>query len=154
MSLLGLFFPPSLSVRAAAKDLSLPVKSSDSQRQDWRLTDEEIIPQVLWVCRSSSPRGPLTHFLQNDYAGRTRDYGENGRTFTLEWPFRPQLSRVFQLTLGLWELAKHPDCQEKLRAEINKTLEKVKARGDANFTPNDFENMPYLVAVIKVRRDR
>ena len=25
---------------------STPVKSSDSQRQDWRLTDEEILPQV------------------------------------------------------------------------------------------------------------
>jgi len=59
-----------------------------------------------------------------------------------------------QLTLGLWELAKHRDCQEKLRAEINETLAKVKARGDADFTANDFEGMPYLVATTKVCRNR
>jgi len=65
-----------------------------------------------------------------------------------------QCSQIPQLTLGLWELAKHRDCQEKLWAEINETLEKVKARGDTDCTANDFENMPYLVAVVKVRRDR
>ena len=48
-------------------------------------------------------------------------------------------------------MAKNRDCQEKLRAEISETLEKVKARGDAEFTANDFETMPYLVAVTKVR---
>jgi len=63
-------------------------------------------------------------------------------------------SQVLQLTLGLWELAKHRDCQEKLRAEINETLARVKARGDADFTANDFEGMPYLVATTKVRRNQ
>jgi len=53
------------------------------------------------------------------------------------------------LTFGLWELAKHRDAQEKLRAEINETLAKVKARGDVDFMPKDFENMPYLVAITK-----
>ena len=57
------------------------------------------------------------------------------------------------MTLGLWELAKHRDFQGKLRAEINETLAKIKARGDADFTVNDFESMPYLVAFTKVRQD-
>lgn len=48
-------------------------------------------------------------------------------------------------------MAKHRDCREKLRAEINETLARVKARGDDDFTANDFEGMPYLVAVTKVR---
>jgi len=48
-------------------------------------------------------------------------------------------------------LAKHRECQEKLRAEINQTLAEVKARGDAEITANDFENMPYLVALTKVQ---
>ena len=48
-------------------------------------------------------------------------------------------------------MAKHRECQDKLRAEINETLEKVKARGDVDLTANDLENMPYLVAIIKVR---
>jgi len=59
---------------------------------------------------------------------------------------------ILQLTFTLWEMAKHRDLQEKLRTEINETLEKVKARGDADLTANDFENMPYLVAITKVRR--
>ena len=59
-------------------------------------------------------------------------------------------SRILQLAFTLWELAKHPNIQEKLRAEVNETLVKVKARGDAEFTANDFETMPYLVAVTKV----
>ena len=58
------------------------------------------------------------------------------------------------MAFGLWELAKHRDVQEKLRTEIDKTLEKVKARGDTDFTADDFENMPYLVAFTKVRRSR
>ena len=57
------------------------------------------------------------------------------------------------MTLALWELAKHRDVQEKLRTEINETLAKARARGDADFAANDFESMPYLVAFIKVRKN-
>ena len=59
---------------------------------------------------------------------------------------------MFQLTFGLWELAKNRDVQDKLRAEVNEVWEKVKARGDSEFDANDFENMPYLVAIGKVCR--
>ena len=38
--------PFSVPVLVVVEGLSLLVKSSDSQREDWRLTDEEIIPQV------------------------------------------------------------------------------------------------------------
>ena len=46
MSLLGLFLATLVSAHLAVDTLSTAVKSSDSQRQDTRLTDEEIIPQV------------------------------------------------------------------------------------------------------------
>jgi len=59
---------------------------------------------------------------------------------------------TIQLTFTLWEMAKHRDLQEKLRTEINETLERVKARGDGDFTANDLENMPYLAATTKARR--
>jgi len=71
-------------------------------------------------------------------------------------PASPSLnlaSRALQLTFGLWELAKHRDCQGRLRAEISETLARVKARGDADFAASDFESMPYLVAVTKVRQN-
>ena len=61
-------------------------------------------------------------------------------------------SRILQLAFAFWELAKHRDLQEKLRAEINDTLAEVRARG-ADFTATDFERMPYLVAITKVRQD-
>jgi len=93
--------------------MSLLVKSSAAQRQDWRLTDEEIISQVRTIMLAGHETTSKT------------------------------------LTFCLWELAKHHDFQEKLRAEINETLEKVKARGDGDITANDFENMPHLVAVTK-----
>jgi len=103
-----------LKAGAPRKDImSLLVKSSDSQREDWRLTDEEVMAQVRSLM----------------LAGHE--------------------STSKALTFALWELARHRDCQEKLRAEVNETLEKVKARGDVDFTTNDFESMPYLVAVTK-----
>ena len=35
--------------------------------------------------------------------------------------------------------------------EINETMVKIKERGDTDFTGDDFETMPYLTAVTKVR---
>jgi len=54
------------------------------------------------------------------------------------------------LAFCLWELAKKRDVQERLRVEITETLEKIRARGDSDFDVNDFDSMPYLVAVGKV----
>jgi len=53
------------------------------------------------------------------------------------------------MTQCLWEMAKKRNVQESLRAEITETLEKVRARGDSDFSVNDFDSMPYLVAVGK-----
>ena len=44
MSLLGSLLP--FFRLRSRQDLSTPVKASVSQRQDWRLSDEEIVPQV------------------------------------------------------------------------------------------------------------
>lgn len=49
----------------------------------------------------------------------------------------------------LWELAKNPKSQTKLRAELEASgLEK----GNSDFTAVELENLPYLNAVIKVFR--
>lgn len=53
------------------------------------------------------------------------------------------------LTLAIWELAKHPEYQNKLRAEIHGGLEAVHARGGVDLDISDFENMPYLVVLAK-----
>ena len=49
------------------------------------------------------------------------------------------------------ELAKHPEIQSRLRAEIRETEAAMRARGDAEFTMADFDAMPYTTAVVKVR---
>jgi hypothetical protein len=54
------------------------------------------------------------------------------------------------LTFALWELAKNRDAQDELRAEVIEAWGKVKERGDSEFVANDFDSMPYLVAVVKV----
>jgi len=53
------------------------------------------------------------------------------------------------LTCALWELAKNRHIQARLRAEIAETLEKIRSRGDSDFNVNDFDSMPYLLAVGK-----
>ncbi|KAL0072769.1 hypothetical protein AAF712_000532 [Marasmius tenuissimus] len=49
------------------------------------------------------------------------------------------------LTWVLYELARHPEVQKKLREEIRAT----EARNKANFSANDFDSMPYMAAVLK-----
>ena len=49
----------------------------------------------------------------------------------------------------LWELAKHRDVQTRLRQEIESTRA---AGGGAPLTADNLERMPYLQAVVKVRR--
>ena len=49
-----------------------------------------------------------------------------------------------------YELAKHPEFQEKMRAEITAKRAAVSARGDSDFTMEDLESMMYLQAVLKV----
>lgn len=50
----------------------------------------------------------------------------------------------------LFELARHPKIQSRLRDEIRNTEAIVCARGDSLLKVQDLEAMPYLDAVIKV----
>ncbi|KAJ8594235.1 cytochrome P450 [Rhizopogon salebrosus TDB-379] len=53
------------------------------------------------------------------------------------------------LSWGLLELARNPDVQSRLRAEIRETEAVIHARGDIQYTTADFDNMPYTTAVMK-----
>lgn len=55
------------------------------------------------------------------------------------------------ITWLLWELAKHPEYQEKMRAEVRQKRAEIAARGDSDFSMEDLENMVYLQAALKVR---
>lgn len=49
----------------------------------------------------------------------------------------------------LLELARHPEVQARLRAEICSTKQGIHAHGRSDFTAADLESMPYLSAVLK-----
>ncbi|KAH9941518.1 cytochrome P450 [Amylocystis lapponica] len=49
----------------------------------------------------------------------------------------------------LYELARHPNVQEKVCTEIRSTFEAVHARGDSDYTMADLEGMHYVLAVLK-----
>jgi len=51
---------------------------------------------------------------------------------------------------ALWELAKHPEVQHRLREEVTEMYEATRARGNEDFTPGDIDNMPFTNAVVKV----
>ncbi|KDQ64165.1 hypothetical protein JAAARDRAFT_201556 [Jaapia argillacea MUCL 33604] len=53
------------------------------------------------------------------------------------------------LTWTLWELAKNPKIQARLRNEIRDTEVNIRQRGGSDFTLADIEGMPYLQAVLK-----
>lgn len=50
----------------------------------------------------------------------------------------------------LWELCKHPEIQERLRAEVVRKRQEINERGDPDFTMDDLEAMPLLQAAMKV----
>ncbi|PSS30876.1 hypothetical protein PHLCEN_2v2603 [Hermanssonia centrifuga] len=49
----------------------------------------------------------------------------------------------------LWELAKHPEFQNKLREEIFAVRSQISARGDSELTVEDLDGMVYLPAAMK-----
>ncbi|OAX39240.1 cytochrome P450 [Rhizopogon vinicolor AM-OR11-026] len=53
------------------------------------------------------------------------------------------------LSWALFELAKRPDIQSRLREEIRETEATVLARGDTEFTMADLDAMSYTTAVVK-----
>jgi cytochrome P450 len=57
-------------------------------------------------------------------------------------------------TIGwiLYELAQQPDIQKSLRQEVRKMKEGVRIRGQTEVTMRELDAMPYLLAVVKVRR--
>ncbi|KAI6100556.1 cytochrome P450 [Pisolithus sp. B1] len=60
-----------------------------------------------------------------------------------------QESTSHTINWTLLELARKPEIQSRLRSEIRQQESVIHARGDAQFTASDLDNMPYLNAVIK-----
>ncbi|GJE88903.1 cytochrome P450 [Phanerochaete sordida] len=83
---------------------------------------------------------------------------ENPKTQLSDEEMRSQMSAMTlaghettanTLTWMLWELAKYPDVQDQLRAEIAQKRQDIVANGAYDFALDDFEAMPLLQAVVK-----
>lgn len=58
---------------------------------------------------------------------------------------------ALSMSWTLYEIAKRPEVQARMRAEILEMKAKVDARGDAHFNALDLEGLHYCEAVIRVR---
>ncbi|KAI0644565.1 PAH-inducible cytochrome P450 monooxygenase PC-PAH 4 [Trametes meyenii] len=56
------------------------------------------------------------------------------------------------LTFLLYELARHPEYQTRLRKDIREARARVNARGESDFTLEDFDSIPTLINAIKACR--
>ncbi|KAJ7651145.1 cytochrome P450 [Roridomyces roridus] len=83
---------------------------------------------------------------------------ENPRTCLSEEEMYAQMQTIMQaghetvaatMSWTLLELARHPEMQTRLRAEIKDTYDALRARGQTELTAADFEEMKYTVAVMK-----
>ncbi|KAG7451404.1 cytochrome P450 [Guyanagaster necrorhizus] len=92
--------------------MSLLVKANASQNPDTRLSEQELLAQMITIIMA----------------------GHETTSNSLSW--------------ALLELAKHPEIQSKLRDEIRAKERLVLSRG-GSLTATDFDNMPYLTAVVK-----
>jgi cytochrome P450 len=54
-------------------------------------------------------------------------------------------------TWALYELARHPDFQDKVRDEIRATRDQATQRGDGELSVADLDSMKCLLALMKVR---
>ena len=53
------------------------------------------------------------------------------------------------MTWLLYELARHPDYQQKMRDEVKAIRARVAERGDSDFSVSDLDSMTYTLAAMK-----
>ena len=85
---------------------------------------------------SEDPKTQLTYTEMTAQMQSLTFAGHETTASTLSWMF--------------WELAKHPEYQVKMRAEIRATRAAVLARGDTSFTIDDLDSMTSVMNAIKV----
>jgi hypothetical protein len=112
------------------------VNANQSGNPATRLAEDEVIDQMQYVPFAYLLREFLTlHVLSLSFIRTIMTAGHETTANTLSWV--------------LFELTRHPEVQDKLRAEIR---EKIAEKGNNVFSEQDYENMPYLTAVVKVSR--
>ncbi|KAG6898148.1 hypothetical protein C0992_004864 [Termitomyces sp. T32_za158] len=110
--------------------LSLLVKANASEDEATKLTDEEMLAQMRYL---------TTHIHPSESSPNC-----DNRTILLAG----HETSATSLCWILLELARHPEFQDRLRAEIRAT-EISSGRKYSSFTANDLDSMQYLAAILK-----
>jgi hypothetical protein len=112
------------------------VKANESENPDKKLTDEEVLAQLQYVSLAHSL--PMLPWISSHLAicRVILLAGHETTSNTIGWI--------------LYELARQPTVQQKLRQEIRKMKEDARVRGQTEVTMRDVDAMPYLLAVVKV----
>lgn len=118
-------------------NLTIIVRANNSEEAKTRMDEEEMISQMRWGF------GILTLIFSLAYV-----YMDCAHCSTLL--LAGFETTATSLSWSLLEIARHTNVQDKLRREIRAKEREIKARGDIEFTSNDFDTMPYLTAVLKV----
>ena len=108
----------------------LEVKANTSEDQKRRLDEEELLSQMRYV-NYIVINGCTSNILRTIILG-----GHETTSNTLSWI--------------LFELARNPSIQKKLRKEIRLMEQIIQSRVDREFTPADLDSMTYLNAFVKV----
>ncbi|KAM5530700.1 hypothetical protein V8D89_015624 [Ganoderma adspersum] len=90
------------------------------------------------LIRANSSENPKTQLTYTEMTAQMQSLtfaGHETTANTLSWM--------------LWELAKHPEYQAKMRTEVRTTRAAVLARGDTSFTIDDLDSMTSVLNAIK-----
>ena len=108
----------------------------------WSLKSGKILPKPACLNDPYSPWIRTIIFSGHETMARAVSFPEI--------PTRSTSQSTPQLTSALWELAKNRPVQERLRKEVTEALGRIKSRGKSDFTVEDIDSMPYLIAFGKV----
>lgn len=120
------------------KDVMSVLGERSTPGNSWQYSGVTLL--TLWAVRANASEDPRSKLSEEEMVSQMSAFTLAGHETTAN-----------TITWMLWELSKHPDYQDKMRAEIRQKRTEATARGDADFTIEDLESMEYLQAAIKVR---
>lgn len=146
------FAPKGFATWVVGRDKSPGIVNLRENRTYGREVAAKLIEEKKQELKSGTPRRDVLSLLVKSNSALRPDWklddGEiisQARTIL----FAGHETTAKTLAFALLELAKKPHIQERLRAEVMETLGKIRARGDSDFSVDDFDSMSYLLAVVK-----
>ncbi|PBK73360.1 cytochrome P450 [Armillaria solidipes] len=125
--------------RWVAHDLTLQVaKQLLNEKYEALAADKPKRDIMSLLVKANVSENPKTRLNEEELIGQMNTImfaGHETTANTLSWTFL--------------ELARHPEVQDQLRAEIREKERVIFSRGDTEFSVQDLDSMPYLTAVVK-----